>query len=164
MSYRPNRSSSGGTTEAAIAVWGADYPYLQSVSSPEQSVNPVTVEFSADEFQSLLGKPLPGEPAMWFDSVTYTDGGGVENIEISGECYTGTQLRQILGLRSTAFQILTNGQRISITTNGYGHRVGMSQYGANTMAQNGKTWQQILQHYYPGTQLYPIEKFVDTTF
>jgi stage II sporulation protein D len=154
-------SSSGGTTEAAVAVWGAEYPYLQSVSSPEDHVVPVTCDFSADEFQRLLGKSLSGEPAQWFDAVTYTDGGGVAAIEICGENYTGTRIREILGLRSTAFQIMTNGQNISITTHGYGHRVGMSQHGANTMAENGKTWQQILQHYYPGTQLHPIADFAD---
>ena len=149
-------SSSGGTTEAAVAVWGAEYPYLQSVSSPEDNIEPVTCDFTADEFQKLLGKSLSGEPAQWFDAVTYTDGGGVATIEICGESYTGSMIREILALRSTAFQIMTNGQNISITTRGYGHRVGMSQHGANTMAEKGKTWQQILQHYYPGTQLHPI--------
>jgi len=64
-------------------------------------------------------------------------------------------MRSILGLRSTAFQIQSEGSFIIITTKGYGHRVGMSQYGANAMAESGSTWQEILQHYYPGTTLYP---------
>lgn len=157
-------SSSGGTTESAVAVWGTDYPYLQSVPSPEQNQEPVTVEFTPEEFQKLLGQSFHGDPAQWFDSITYTDGGGVETIEICGKDYTGTQIRGLLGLRSTAFQIMTNGRKISVITRGYGHRVGMSQYGANAMAENGKTWQQILQHYYPGTQLHPIENIVETAF
>ena len=90
-------------------------------------------------------------------NVTFTDGGGVESMEICGEVYTGVQLRSILGLRSTAFQIRREGELIFVTTRGYGHRVGLSQYGANAMAEAGSTWQQILQHYYPGTTLHPIK-------
>lgn len=148
-------SSSGGSTEAAEAVWGADYPYLQSVTSPEQS-SADTVSYTPAEFQHLLGRNLSGTPETWFGAVAYTEGGGVQTIEICNEIYTGVQLRSLLGLRSTAFHIETDAQTIAITTQGYGHRVGMSQYGANEMAESGSNWQQILQHYYPGTTLFPI--------
>lgn len=148
-------SSSGGSTESALAVWGADYPYLQAVSSPEEPLLD-TVILSKMDLENKLGILLSENPAEWFSSITYTDGGGIETIEISGETFTGVQLRQLLGLRSTAFQIQQQDQTITITTRGYGHRVGMSQYGANAMAEAGKTWQQILQHYYPGTVLFPI--------
>lgn len=148
-------SSSCGTTEAAVAVWGVDYPYLQVVTSPE-TVAADHISYTKAEFQNLLGKTLPGEPSEWFGAVTYTDGGGVAALEIGGETYTGVELRALLKLRSTAFQIRTEGQAITITTRGYGHRVGMSQYGANAMAEAGNTWQEILQHYYPGTTLFPI--------
>lgn len=148
-------SSSGGSTEAAVAVWGSDYPYLQAVSSPEEPLVD-SVSFSAEEFQNALGKYLPGEPKEWFGSVEYTEGGGVATMEICGELYTGVELRSLLDLRSTDFQVETKEKTILITTSGYGHRVGMSQYGANTMAQNGSNYQQILQHYYPGTNLVPI--------
>jgi len=148
-------SSSGGSTEAALEVWGAEYPYLQSVSSPEES-NLDTVSYTAAEFQNLLGVSLSENPTEWFGSVTYTEGGGVAAMEICGETYTGVQLRSLLGLRSTAFQVQTENQTITIITRGYGHRVGMSQYGANAMAEAGSTWQEILQHYYPGTTLFPI--------
>ena len=77
-------------------------------------------------------------------------------MEIFGKVYSGVELRRLLGLRSTAFRIQTADDHILITTRGYGHRVGMSQYGANTMAEAGSTWQEILQHYYPGTSLVPI--------
>lgn len=149
-------SSTGGLTESAIAVWGTDYPYLQTVSSPEIDLKQITVSFSPEEFQNILGKALPDDPQQWFGEISYTAGGGVETIEIWGENYTGVQLRSLLNLRSTAFQIQTDGDKINITTYGYGHRVGMSQYGANAMAENGNSWQQILQHYYPGTTLHPI--------
>lgn len=148
-------SSSGGRTEAAVEVWGRDFPYLQPVSSPEEHFEN-TVSYSVSEFQKLLGIELSGNPEEWFASVTFTDGGGVDTMQICGEAYTGVELRSLLGLRSTRFVMEAEDQTITITTTGYGHRVGMSQYGANTMAQEGSTWQAILQHYYPGTNVVPI--------
>ena len=150
-------SSSGGNTEAALAVWGTDYPYLQSVSSPEPDLMEVTITFTPEEFQNILGSELSINPDQWFDSITYTTGGGVDSVKIGSVVYTGLQLRSLLSLRSTAFRIQTDGEKIYITSRGYGHRVGMSQHGANAMAAMGKTWQQILQHYYPGTVLHPID-------
>ena len=77
-------------------------------------------------------------------------------MEIAGEVYTGVELRSLLGLHSTDFRVSVEGETITFTTYGYGHRVGMSQYGANAMAEAGSSWQEILQHYYPGTALVPI--------
>ena len=74
-------------------------------------------------------------------------------MEIGEETYSGTQLRALLGLRSTAFSVETGGEEITITTKGYGHRVGMSQYGAEAMAVAGSSFREILAHYYPGTEL-----------
>lgn len=150
-------SSSGGITEAALAVWGTDYPYLQSVSSPEEDEHLRSISYSIEEFQDRLGKSFTEDPAEWIDSVEYTEGGGVAVMEICGEHYTGTQLRNLLGLRSTAFDIHADNQTVTITTKGYGHRVGMSQYGAEAMAKAGNSWQQILQHYYLGTALVRIQ-------
>lgn len=148
-------SSSGGSTEAALEVWGTDYPYLQPVSSPEEE-SEHTVFFLPSEFQNLLGKELSGSPPEWFGPVTYTRGGGVDTMEICGETYTGAELRNLLGLRSIKFVVQAEEQNVAVTTSGYGHRVGMSQHGANTMAEGGSTWQEILQHYYPGTNVIPI--------
>jgi stage II sporulation protein D len=145
-------SSSGGSTESALAVWGADYPYLQPVSSPEE-IRMDTRFYTPEEFQQRLGKTLPDSPDSWFGAVTYTEGGGVETMEICAESYTGIQLRQLLGLRSTDFEIHADSTGVTITTKGYGHRVGMGQYGAQTMAEAGCTWQEILLHYYPGATL-----------
>ena len=74
-------------------------------------------------------------------------------MSICGKSYTGTQLRKLLGLPSTAMTISTEGGSITIVTKGYGHRVGMSQYGADAMAVTGSNYLEILAHYYPGTQL-----------
>lgn len=146
-------SCSGGRTEDALAVWGTDIPYLQAVDSPgeEGAAHFVdTVEFTMEEFAALLGIPAS---AVNLGAVTYTDGGGVATIVIGDEAFTGIQIRQKLGLRSTAFAMRTIGGKIYISTKGFGHRVGMSQYGAEAMAVRGNDYQKILYHYYPGTTL-----------
>lgn len=149
-------SCSGGTTEDAVAVWGQDVPYLQSVESPGEEDAPryvSRISFSAENFKLLTGCNGTGDPSGWFGVVRYTAGGGVDTIQICGETYTGKELRSILGLRSTAFTVTTEGDTILFETRGYGHRVGMSQYGAQAMAERGSTWQEILFHYYQGTEL-----------
>ncbi len=154
-------SCSGGTTEDAVAVWGTDFPYLQSVASPGEETAAHytdTEEFTPEQFQAALGVSLSGEPSDWFGPVTYTDGGGVDIMRIGGQNYQGTQLRSLLGLRSTAFTVSVADGIILITTKGFGHRVGMSQYGAEAMAVEGKDYTQILAHYYQGTELTRMQK------
>lgn len=154
-------SCSGGRTEDAAAVWGTEYPYLQAVDSPGEEGAAVywdRVSFSSEEFQEALGIKLVGEPEAWFGLPVYTEGGGVAELEIGGIPYTGPQLRYQLGLRSTAFSVETEDDTITITTRGYGHRVGMSQYGAEAMAVAGSSYEEILAHYYPGTGLGKIDR------
>ena len=104
-----------------------------------------------EEFQNALGTSLSGAPNSWFGKTDYTKGGGVAYMWIGGKKYEGTKLRSLLGLRSTAFSVTVSNNEIVITTRGFGHRVGMSQYGAQAMAQSGKEYREILAHYYPGT-------------
>ena len=149
-------SCSGGSTEDAVAVWGTDYPYLRATDSPgeEHATHYTdTVTFTAEEFASKLGQALSGKPESWLGFTTYTAGGGVNSMRIGNTEYKGTELRILLGLRSTAFTIDAEGDTITITTKGFGHRVGMSQYGADAMAATGSTFQEILAHYYKGTAL-----------
>lgn len=149
-------SCSGGVTEDAVAVWGAEYPYLRSVESPgEENAKwyTDTVRFTAQEFQNRLGVTLAGPPSQWFSGVTYTEGSGVDTMQIGGVSYRGTDLRMKLGLRSTNFTVEIQEETIVIHTRGYGHRVGMSQYGADAMALEGKSYEEILAHYYQGTEL-----------
>ena len=149
-------SCSGGSTEDAVAVWGRDVPYLQAVDSPGEEDAPRysdRVEFTAAEFADKLGIQNEGDPAAWFADLHRTDGGGVETLTIRGTTFTGTQLRSKLGLRSTAFEIEAAGKTITITTKGFGHRVGMSQYGAQAMAKEGSSFEEILRHYYTGAEL-----------
>lgn len=146
-------SSSGGRTEDAVAVWGTDYPYLRSVESPEVAETGSAVTMSSEELANRLGLETSEPVSAWFGETTYTSGGGVATMVICGKSYTGTELRSILGLRSTAFTVSVDGDMVTITTKGYGHRVGMSQYGADAMAVAGSTYREILVHYYPGTEI-----------
>ncbi len=149
-------SCSGGSTEDAVAVWGQDVPYLQAVESPGEEDAPrysETVTFTAAEFAGKLGITNAGDPASWFGPATYTEGAGIDTLTIGGKTFGGTELRRLLGLRSTAFAWQVRGKEITITTRGFGHRVGMSQYGAQAMAQAGSGFAEILAHYYQGTSL-----------
>ena len=149
-------SCSGGSTEDAVAVWGTDVPYLRSVKSPGEenaAYYEDSVEFSRTQLTSALGVELDNKPAGWIGEISYTAGGGVRDIQIGDKVFTGTELRKLLKLRSTAFKIITGEKGVTIVTRGYGHRVGMSQYGADAMAASGSTYPEILSHYYQGTSL-----------
>lgn len=149
-------SCSGGSTEDAAAVWGSDVPYLQAVESPGEEFAAVFTDcfvFTAEEFQQAMCIRIDGTPDSWFGEVTYTEGGGVATMAIGGVEYRGTTLRVLLGLRSTAFSVTVTENVITIETRGYGHRVGMSQYGAQAMALAGRGYEEILRHYYRDAEL-----------
>ena len=149
-------SCSGGSTEDAVAVWGTEVPYLVATDSPgeEQAAHyEDTLLMPCDAFLSALSLEGNGKPESWFGEVTYTAGGGVDMMEICGKTFSGTELRSLLALRSTAITMEPEGDSIRISTRGYGHRVGMSQYGADAMAVGGSTYEEILAHYYRGTEL-----------
>ena len=149
-------SCSGGMTEDAQAVWGAEIPYLTAVESPgEEDATHYTdtIVMSDSDFAKKLGINQNEISNDWIGEIDYTEGGGVNSIEISGKIYKGTDVRNLLSLRSTAFTITILGNSVSITTKGYGHRVGMSQYGADAMAVSGSDYKEIISHYYVGTEL-----------
>lgn len=148
-------ASSGGYTEDAKAVWGQGYPYLQPVVSlgEEDCGYDQQVVMSAQELQERLNVKLTGDPKEWFGMITYTKGSGVCLMRIGGKLYTGVQLRNLLGLRSTIISVRAYENHLIFATKGYGHRVGMSQYGANAMAMNGENYKNILNHYYQGVTL-----------
>ena len=149
-------SCSGGYTEDAQAVWGSDIPYLRATPSPGEegaARYTDTVTFSTKEFLQKLGCTKPAGATGWLSDVEYTQGGGVASIRLCGKVFSGTTVRQLLGLRSTAFTITVLGDTVTVTTKGFGHRVGMSQYGADAMAANGSDYKEILQHYYQGIEL-----------
>ncbi len=149
-------SCSGGMTEDAVAVWGSDVPYLQSVESPGEEMaahHTDSVFFTKKQLETALGIQLKGNAGGWIGTTVYTEGGGVASVYIGGKQFRGTQLRTLLGLRSTSFTVTPEGDGITFITKGYGHRVGMSQYGAQAMALSGSGYAQILAHYYQSTVL-----------
>ncbi len=150
---------SAGKTQASANVWGEELPYLISVDSPFDITSPdynASIRFSVSDMQDALAAQAitaEGEPSEWFGAVVTDEAGYVQSISVNGVQYTGTQIRDALALRSPAFNIAyTDSFVFEITTQGYGHGVGMSQFGANCMALTGNTHEQILQHYFPNTQ------------
>ncbi len=156
-------SSAEGRTNAAVEVWGSDVPYLTGVDTPEGNEVPnfhSTVEMTAEEFKAAFlskypGADLSGEPAGWFGACEYSSSGGVSAIPVGGVRLSGSELRTLLGLRSANFRVAVEGQTITFTVTGYGHGVGMSQYGANAMAKTGADCAAILTHYYSGVTIAP---------
>ena len=152
---------SNGQTEASENVWGAALPYLRAVdSSSDRAAQDyeVTVTLSAEQVSgaltSSLGISTEGiDPAAWFGTASYTPSGYVSSLPVCGQTVTGANLRSALGLRSACFSIQWDGGAFAFTTRGYGHGVGLSQWGAKAMAEQGKSWIEILAHYFPGTTL-----------
>jgi stage II sporulation protein D len=149
-------ASSAGMTEDSGAVWSA-VPYLVSVDSPETAdlvPNYVTtVSFACSIFAETLGLHDTGDPAQWVKTVLRDPTGRVSVATIQDKDFTGTELRAAFNLRSTAFTLTWDGDNFVFTVTGSGHGVGMSQYGAQAYALQGWTYDEILSHYYPGTQL-----------
>lgn len=147
-------STSNGQTENAENVWQNKVPYLVSVESPYDSLNPSYLKeqfFSYTELSTKLNQTINEETS--FTILTYTTGKRIETIQINEEIYNGVVLRNLLGLRSADFEIKKQSTGVIFRTKGYGHGVGMSQYGANGMAKNGFTYEQILKHYYKGVTI-----------
>lgn len=154
-------SSSAGKTESSSELW-SDVPYLVSVSSPEDESSVPnyvsTAVFGDIDFRDTLLYLHPeadftAPSDEWIGEVTHTESGRVKSIVIGGVSFTGTEIRQLFSLRSTAFEIKHTDSGFEFTVMGYGHGVGMSQYGANAMAKDGSGYREILAHYYPATTL-----------
>ena len=147
-------STSNGMTESSVNVWGNDYPYLVSVSSQYDNLNvsfAKNVEISYQDLSNKLGFDINKETNIVLEGKT--SGNRIQSVKIGEHVYKGIDFRNILGLRSADFDIQKNDTGIVFTTRGYGHGVGMSQYGANGMAKNGYNYEAILKHYYPGVSL-----------
>lgn len=144
-------STSNGNTEDALYVWGSSVPYLKSVSSEYDTSNKkfnYEQVFSYDEISNKLNNAISSDTV--FNILSKNNSGRVISLEVNGVTYGGVEFRKLLNLRSTDFSITNTGNEIRINTKGYGHGVGMSQYGANGMANNGYDYISILKHYYSG--------------
>jgi len=154
-------SSSAGATEASESIWNAR-PYLVSVDSPETEADVPNyishTTLSAPLLQSQLSAKYPNlvfsaSPEEWLTEIVRNESGRVQSVQVCNLTLTGTQLRSALGLRSTSFTAEYADGTFTFHVTGYGHGVGMSQYGANVFAKQGMGYQEILAHYYPNTQL-----------
>lgn len=143
-------STSNGYTENSGDVFSSSLPYLVSVdSSWDKSESPVfntVTEVSKKEFLFNLG--FNENESIKIDNVEKTNTGRVKSITINGKNFKSNDVRNAFGLKSTSFSIDVREDKVSFNVNGYGHGVGMSQYGANGMAKEGYKYHDILKHYY----------------
>lgn len=148
-----------GRTESSRNVWGGDLPYLCGVDSAWDKYADgyeVTIQYSAEQFRdalSALSLAPEGDAGGWVGSASWDAAGYVSALELCGQRVSGTAVRRALDLRSACFAIAWRGGQFVITTRGYGHGVGLSQYGARAMAQGGADWRQILTYYFPGCEV-----------
>lgn len=149
---------SPGTTNSCADVWGSNLSYLKSVNSAGDSLADgylSVATFTADELAEKL-KTITSpevEPQDYFTDIKTTDNGYVKEITYCGTDTTGTQIAELLELRSANFTVSFTDDNFTFTVKGYGHGVGMSQTGADYMAKQGSNYEEILSHYYDGATL-----------
>ncbi len=150
---------SSGKTETAENVWETEEPYLKSVESPmDTTADGFTCQtvMTEEEVISKLQAKKPelsvakGGFASQTQVIKRSKAGYIQEIQIGNVVFTGREVREILGLRSSDFTITQKGNEVIFTTRGYGHGAGMSQYGANCLAKEGKNYKEILEYYYTG--------------
>ena len=147
-------STSNGYTEDSVNVWGKSYPYLKSVESSWDKSASSYLKINSKEtllIMNMLG--INYDENTEISIISRNNSGRVSEIKIGNNIYTGVEFRNILGLRSSDFDLEVNGDILIIITRGFGHGVGMSQYGANGMAKEGYSYKDIINHYYNGVKL-----------
>lgn len=158
-------SISGGTTESAKNVWGQDISYLTPVKSDGDELSPsysTKTTLTADEVEFAFTQAYPDikfdkDKSQWFSIITSSESKTITEIKVGSITCTGKDVREILKLRSANFSVEYSENSFTFTTNGYGHGVGMSQYGADFLARQGKSYEEILKHYYTGTIISEIK-------
>ena len=159
-------SSSAGLTRAAGEVWLNDLPYLQAVSSPE-AMDKIPnyysrVEFTETELRNALLAAFPeadlsGGMEGWLRGAVTDSAGSVATVDVGGVTVKGARVRGALGLRSACFTWEVQGGKMVFFVTGYGHGVGLSQYGANELAEEGADYREIVTHYYTGVTVEPYQ-------
>lgn len=155
-------SNSGGSTEAPINVWGGSgYPYLQTVqTSGEEAYTQYKSEVNMKK-QELIDKikskyqdfSINFEEENAIQILEYTKGNRVKTIKIGNKNLSGVEVRSIFGLKSANFEVKIDGDNIIFSVIGYGHGVGMSQTGADSLAKQGKNYEEIITHFYIGVEI-----------
>jgi len=157
-------STGNGYTENSEEYWDGNFPYLRSVSSPWDTKSPKFTSqkvMTVKEFETKLGVKI-GSGTTIGKIVQRTTGKRVGKVDFSGKVFSGREIRDKLDLRSSDFAWERKGDNIVITTKGFGHGVGMSQYGANGMAQEGSDYKAIVKHYYQGVEITSAEPMMAT--
>ncbi|SNS49900.1 stage II sporulation protein D [Anaerovirgula multivorans] len=161
-------STSGGATENSEDVFASAMPYLRSVSSPYEERSPVLVDQKEVEIQDFINALQSRDKDIQINDrniaseikiLEKNQGGSVKTIQIGNKNYKGSEIRQIFDLRSSDFTVDVGRNQITFTTRGYGHGVGMSQWGANGMAEQGSDYEEILKHYYQGITLSKLTSY-----
>ena len=155
-------ANSGGTTESSLNIWGGiDYPYLKSVETAgEDGYTQYSSEakFSKEELSQKMKEKYADFEIDYGQEdcikiLEYTTSGRVKTLKIGNKEIAGTEARTILGLKSTNFSVAIEGDEIKFSVTGYGHGVGMSQTGADSMAKSGADYQAIIKHFYTGVEI-----------
>ncbi len=150
-------STSVGKTENSEDVFSSKTPYLRSVESSWDEISPayeVSYEFSATDFYKKLNLEYSDKLNIEIKETTST--GRIKSLNINGTHFTGSEIVKLLSIKSNYFTITKNDDVINIKTKGYGHGVGMSQYGAQAMALKGYKYDEILKYYYQGVTIKKI--------
>ena len=155
-------SNSGGKTEIPVNVWGGtDFPYLQVVETAGEdaySQYSSEVELSKEEFVSKIKEKYSDFSIDWnaedcINVTEYTDGGRVRTVKIGNKNLSGVEVRTLFGLKSANFECVVDNQNIRFNVIGYGHGVGMSQTGADSMAKRGANYEDIIKHFYANVEI-----------
>lgn len=157
-------SVSNGKTENSENVWGKALPYLVSVDSPDDKLSPnfsSSVSVSAEEFKKTLsskGAEISSNEEEWIGKCELNSTGTVKSVTLCSKEFSGTEVRSMFSLKSATFSLKFEDGKFIFTVSGYGHGVGMSQYGANEMAKKGNTYDEILSHYYKNSVISTVSQ------
>lgn len=155
-------SNSGGITESSVNIWGGiDYPYLKSVETAGEdgyTQYSSEVKLSKEELANKIKEKYPDceidfSQENSIQILEFTTSGRVKTIKFGNKEIAGTEARTILGLKSTNFMFSIDGETVTFTVTGYGHGVGMSQTGADTMAKSGANYEEIIKHFYTDVEI-----------
>lgn len=164
-------STSGGKTENSEDIWTSEVPYLRSVSSEYEDDSPKLKADQVVKVNDFIAamKKIDSKVKLSTKSIQKqikilerSEGGRITRLSVGGKELSGSSVRTALGLNSSNFNISYQGDTMKFTVLGNGHGVGLSQYGADGMAQNGSKYDEIIKHYYVGVKIVNLEDLVKT--
>ena len=158
-------STSSGRTENSEDVWQSSLPYLRSTESVEDTQSPKYYSSKTISFDEFINTIVSSDASVEFSDtiigeISRTDGGSVKRISIGSKNFEGKDIRKLFGLNSSNFDINQSGDKITFNVYGYGHGVGMSQYGANFMAKSGHDYIDIIHKYYQDVEIVPMDEYI----